>query len=80
MDKHNDQLIKVAKAPNEPLALMWKEALERAGISAMVRATGGGLASYLGTEIPYDLYVLSEDEERAREILEEIMGDDEELA
>ena len=75
--RRKDPLVKIATAPNEPVALMWKGALEHAGISVMVKPTGPGFADYSITVCPHFVYVLASDEERARSLLEGLVeGED----
>ncbi len=70
LDEKDDRLVKVGTAPNEPVAQMWKGALEAEGIPAMVKPTGPGWADYSVTVCPHYIYVLGHDEERARALLD----------
>ncbi|HVX30975.1 MAG TPA: DUF2007 domain-containing protein [Nitrolancea sp.] len=67
----DDELVKVAVAPNEMIATMWLGWLDEEGIKALARVGGSGPA-YFGTMInERSIYVLERDAERAREILAE---------
>ena len=57
---------------NEALAKLWAGVIENEGIRSMVKpAAPGWTPMYLGAFVPHGLYVLPDDEARARALLEE---------
>ncbi len=69
--KHNEPLALVAKAPNEPVAVMWQGILENEGIRSVIKPQDLKAAMYVPSLIAScEIYVLEEQSERAREILE----------
>ena len=62
-------LVQVATAPNEIEAQLWKNILEDNGIQSMIKVAES-LNLYLSPlALKHRLYVLEEDEQKAREIL-----------
>ncbi len=65
-------LVHIATAPNEIEARLWKGILEDNGINSMIKVAES-LNLYLSPlALKHRLYVLEEDEEKAREILGDI--------
>ena len=66
-------LVQVATAPNEIEAQLWKNILEDNGIQSMIKVAES-LNLYLSPlGLKHRLYVLEEDEQKAREILDGII-------
>lgn len=69
--------VRVATAPNEPLAESWAELLRRAGVPAMARRESY-LRAYLGPgAAPVEVAAPEDRAEEARRILRETLGEDE---
>jgi hypothetical protein len=63
------KLVHIATAPNEIEARLWKGILEDNGIQSMIKVAES-LNLYLSPlALEHELYVLEEDEQKAREIL-----------
>ncbi len=70
-------LVSVATAPNEPIARLWADALDEAGIRVLVRPLGPGLGAWASAAtFEHDLAVLASDADRARALLADLMGGD----
>lgn len=70
-------LVSVATAPNEPIAYLWADALRDAGIRVLVRPLGPGLGAWASAAtFEHDLAVLADEADRARALLADLMGDD----
>lgn len=66
-----DPLVLIAKAPNEPVAVMWQGILENEGIHSILKPHDLKAAMYVPSLIaPTRLYVLDSQAEHAREILD----------
>ncbi|MBI2865844.1 MAG: hypothetical protein HYX99_00590 [Chloroflexi bacterium] len=62
--------IEIAAFNSEPLARMWAEALCREGVPSLVRSKGIGPAEWgSAAHQPHGLYVLPQEEERARALV-----------
>lgn len=63
-------IVLLATAPNEPVAAMWLDALDRAGVRAFANALGPGFGGF-GTHsmLEHAIHVAAPDLERARRIL-----------
>ncbi len=73
----DERLVSVGTAPNEPIARLWAESLQAAGIRVLVRATGPGIGAWgSAAMLEHDLSVLAPDAERARELLAELDEDE----
>ncbi len=72
MDEKNAKIVQVATAPNETIAMMWRDMLRDEGIVAAIQ--GGGVGYTFGQNILNEQYVLVREDqaERAREILDEV--------
>ena len=54
-----DPIVYLATAPNEPLARMWADVLEEAGIRTMVKVVGPGIVAWGSAfSLEHELYVL----------------------
>ena len=54
-----DPIVYLATAPNEPLARMWADVLEEAGIRTMVKVVGPGIGAWGSAfSLEHELYVL----------------------
>jgi hypothetical protein len=68
--KNKEPLVCVATAPNEIVANMWKGILEENGINSMLKSVSFmESAQYTRNVFPYQIYVLPEEAEKAKEIL-----------
>ncbi|MBN2074800.1 MAG: DUF2007 domain-containing protein [Dehalococcoidales bacterium] len=71
--KREGDLVHVATAPNEIEARLWKGILEDNGIQSMIKVAES-LNLYLSPlALKHRLYVLEEDEQKAREILGDLI-------
>lgn len=65
----------LATAPNEPIAQMWIDALEQAGIRAMTRAQGPGFGGWASSyNLEQAVYVLESRLEEARDVIAALEG------
>jgi hypothetical protein len=72
----NDSLVMVAKAPNEPIAVMWQGILENEGIRSVVIPHDLKAAMYVPSMLaPCKLYVLASQADRAKEILDPFINE-----
>lgn len=72
----DESIVRLATAPNEPLARMWVELLEEAGIRAMLKPLGPGFGAWgSAATFEHELYVLRSQLEAARELMEEVEGE-----
>lgn len=68
--KNKSPLVFLANAPNEVVANLWKGVLEENGIQSMLKSVNLATSLYVSMSmLQYEIYVLAEDEEKAREIL-----------
>jgi hypothetical protein len=66
----NEEIIFLATAPNETIALFWKEMLDDAGIPALLRPGGPGAGGWGSVAMfAHDVYVRQDDLTRAQEII-----------
>ena len=66
----SDDAVYLTTAPNEPLAIFWRELLAEAEIPALVRPGGAGFGGWGSAALmPHDLYVRQSDLARAQEIV-----------
>jgi hypothetical protein len=75
-----DDIVQLAAAPNEPIARMWEEMLNDAGVPVLVRPGGPGFGGW-GSVATFEhfLYVRPQDLQRAQQIMEEEAGLDFEI-
>ena len=83
-DQHrvdSEPVVYLATAPNEPMAHLWRDVLRDEGIRSLAKAAGPGIGGW-GTAfgMEHELFVLSSDLSRAREILAELERDDDQMA
>jgi hypothetical protein len=68
----SDDVVFLKTAPNEPIARLWEQMLQEAGIPALVRPGNVGAGGWGSVAIfAHDLYVRRSDLARAREIVAE---------
>jgi hypothetical protein len=68
----------IAVAPNEPIARMWADALAEEGIRSLVRPLGPGFGAWGSVAtFEHDIAVLSQDADRARDLISALAEDDE---
>lgn len=74
---HEDPLVRVAVAPNEPLAKMWAEVLENEGIHSVVKSRSLRASMYVPSLLAAcEIHVLASQAESAKEALAPFLGDD----
>lgn len=55
----DDPIVYLASAPNEPLARMWADVLEEAGIRAVLKPVGPGIGAWGSAfSLEHELFVL----------------------
>jgi hypothetical protein len=69
VESTDQPLVKLAIAPNEVIALMWRELLTTEGIPVLVRVAGPGMAYFSPALCEHGLYVREADVRRARRLL-----------
>jgi hypothetical protein len=74
-----DRIVHVATAPNETIAVMWRDVLRDEGIIAMIK--GGGAGYSFGQNVLNEQYLLVREDqaEAAREIIDEFEEEDDAL-
>ncbi len=76
-----DPLVLAATAPNEPTAMMWAGILENEGIRSVVKGQELTAAMYLPSAFgPCRIFVLSSQADKAKEVLEPFLHDEEPAA
>ena len=66
----SDEVRFLMTAPNEPLARLWEQVLQEAGIPSLVRPGGPGAGAWGSVAtFEHDIFVRESDLERAREIV-----------
>lgn len=75
-DHDRSSPVHIATAPNETVALMWKEVLEEEGIVAMLKSSDAGYS--FGHNLLSEQYVFVREDlaERATEILEDFESEE----
>lgn len=76
LGQRDDDLVRIATAPNEWTGVMWQEMLKDVGIQSMLRSGGAGYAYMPNALNEQYLYVQARDADYAIEILEAYTGDD----
>lgn len=77
-ERDDAKIVQIGVAPNEVIALWWKDILEEEGIRSMIRPGGIGL-SYASNALNEHYILVREDQAAlAQEILDEISRADEE--
>lgn len=77
-DSDQPKIVQVGVAPNEAIALWWKEILEEEGIPSLIRPGGIGMA-YFSNALNEQYIMVREDQQAlALEILDDITSADEE--
>ena len=72
----DDPIVYLATVPNEPLARMWAEVLEQAGIRTMVKAIGAGVGAWASAAtFEHELYVLRSRLAEAEGIVRDLEGE-----
>jgi len=72
----DEQLVRVATAPNEPTAMMWSEILENEGVHSLVKSSDLTAAMYMPRLLSScEIYVLSSQVGKAKEILTPFLDD-----
>ncbi|MCX2726216.1 hypothetical protein OO015_01735 [Thermomicrobium sp. 4228-Ro] len=67
--KDEDELVRLALAPNELVAALWRGALEAEGIPVLVKILGLGAAYWSTLAAEHALYVRASDVARAAAVL-----------
>ena len=73
-----DALVQVACAPNELVAKIWMQILEESSIRSVVQSVRpmSGLLGDFSLNMPCDIYVLESQAERAAEIIESLLEEE----
>jgi hypothetical protein len=80
-NKSSDPLVMIAKAPNEPIAIMWQGILENEGIRSVIKPHDLKAAMYVPSMIaPSKLYVLASQADQAKEILAPFINEQPDVA
>lgn len=72
-----DKIVQVGVAPNEAIALLWKQVLEDEGIVVMLLPGGIGQGYFSNALNEHYLHVHESNAESALEILEELLAEEE---
>jgi len=64
-----ESLVRIATAPNEPIARMWADILKDEGVHCLIKSTDLMAALYMPAVSPYEIHVLLSQAEQARAIL-----------
>ncbi len=73
---NKDPLVRIATAPNEPLAMMWAEILENEGIHSLVKSRDLKATMYMPSLLSHcEIHVLASQAEKARDILAPFIED-----
>ena len=76
-DKRKEPLVFIATAPNELVANLWKDALEENGIHPLLKSVNLVTSLYVSpASMKYQIHVLQQDEEKAREVLAPFLEDE----
>jgi hypothetical protein len=66
----SEPLVHIATAPNEPIAMMWKEILEEEGIHSIIKGEDLTAAMYIPSGLfQCRIHVLASQAEKAKQIL-----------
>ena len=69
----DDPIVYLATVPNEPLARLWADVLEEAGIRTMLKAAGPGVGAWASAAtLEHELYVLRSQRPAAEAIIREL--------
>ncbi len=72
-----DEIVRVATAPNPEIGASWQGLLRDEGIPSMLKIDDAlGVAYQVASLSTCGIFVLAKDADRAREVLDELMGDD----
>lgn len=74
---NSDKIVQVGVAPNEAIAMLWKQILEDEGIVVLLRPGGIGQGYFSNALNEHYLHVHEIDYEDALEILNDLMAEDE---
>ncbi len=73
-----DPLVHIATAPNEPIAMMWREVLEEEGIHSLIKGEDLSATMYIPPGLfQCRIYVLDSQAEKAKDILTPFISDGE---
>ncbi len=74
--ENDEPLVKIATAPNEPIANMWSGILADHNIRCLLKGGNLGAAMYIPTIVlSYQVYVLESETDKAKEILAPFLED-----
>lgn len=73
----SDKIVQVGVAPNEAIALLWKQVLEDEGIVVMLLPGGIGQGYFSNALNEHYIHVHESNAESALEILDELLAEDE---
>lgn len=72
----DSRVVQVATAPNEAIAMMWKDVLEDDGIVVMLKPGGAGFALGYAALSEHFVYVRADQADQAREVLAEFLTEE----
>lgn len=73
----NDEVVRVATAPNPEIAASWRDLLEDEGIPSMLKIDDAlGVAYHVSSLSTVGIFVLKRHAERARQLLDDLMEAD----
>ncbi len=79
LNPDRDRIVVAAEAPNEIIAGLWASVLRDEGIDVMVKSSGPGMAYFSTLGNQHSIYVLEAKYEEARQIIEELEAEDDEI-
>lgn len=72
---HNQKIVRITTARNEPMAQLTQQVLEGEGIKVLLKPIGPGYGGWgNANNLMHDVYVLEGDAERARDVLETVQS------
>jgi len=71
MSRADQPVVRIATAPNEAVAAIWRSLLEAEGVPVLVRVAGPGIADFAPALCEHHLYVLADQAARARQLLDD---------
>jgi hypothetical protein len=71
MGDGQSDLVRIAVAPNEAVAAIWRELLRAEGVPVLVRVGGPGLAYFAPALCEHHLHVRADQAARARQLLDD---------
>ena len=73
--ENGTEIVHLATAPSEVEGMMWRDAIQAAGISVMLQAGGPGAGAWASSAtFEHALYVREDDFDEARDVLERFIA------